>query len=398
MMKRVLILNGSFCEEPIIKKAKEMEYYVITTGNAPDLEGHQFANEYIPCDYSNKEAVLQLVKDNNIEGIISCANDFGVLTAAWVCEQMGWKGHDTYENAVLMHHKDKFKQYCKEHNIPSPISTVFTDKSVAVNFCETAEYPIIIKANDLTGGKGINRANNFEEARIALDTAFEMSRDKHIVVEPFIEGTQHTFATFVIDKKVVASTSCNCYSPINPYLIQSETFPADSIDRHREELIQIVENMCQDLNLANGIFALQYMMKDDRVYIIEMMRRPFGNDFLTLCSLTTGFDMVEGHIRSQLNLSCQELIDRKHNPEMKYCGHHGIMADRNGYVLGYQMPEDIARHVYRSVDMIRDGEPLLIDDYTKERVAYIYYQYSNRDEMNAAVARFNERISVQYEG
>ena len=81
-MKKVLVLNGSVCEEPIIKKAKEMGYYVVTTGNAPELVGHQFADEYIPCDYSDKEAILELVKRNHMEGIISCANDFGVLTAA----------------------------------------------------------------------------------------------------------------------------------------------------------------------------------------------------------------------------------------------------------------------------------------------------------------------------
>ena len=108
--KRVLVLNGSFCEAPIIKKAKEMGMYVITTGNAPNLIGHQYADEYIPADYSDKEKVLQIVKDNDIEGVISCANDFGVLTAAYVAEQMGWPGHDKYEIAKLLHHKNLFKQ------------------------------------------------------------------------------------------------------------------------------------------------------------------------------------------------------------------------------------------------------------------------------------------------
>ena len=50
-MKKVLILNGSFCEVPIIKKAKELGYYVVTTGNMPNLVGHQYADEYIPADY-----------------------------------------------------------------------------------------------------------------------------------------------------------------------------------------------------------------------------------------------------------------------------------------------------------------------------------------------------------
>ena len=396
-MKRVLILNGSFCEEPIIKKAKEMGFYVITTGNAPDLVGHQFADEYIPCDYSDKEAILQLVKTNNIDGVISCANDFGVLTTAYVAEQMGWKGPDTYENAVLLHHKDKFKQYCKEHKIPSPVSEVFTDKSTAKKFCETAEYPIIIKANDLTGGKGINRADNMEEAEAALDTAFEMSRDKHIVVEPFIEGTQHTFETFVVEKKVVANTSCNCYSPINPYLIQSETFPADGINQHREELIRIVENICEDLDLSDGIFALQYMMKENKIYVIEMMRRPFGNDFLSLCSLTTGFDMVEGHIRSQLGMDCRDLVNQIKKPRMVYCGHHGIMAPRSGCVKSCEIPSEIEKHIFKKVAMIPVGKTLRIDDCLKERVAYIFYQYDDAEDMRNAVQKMNEVITVQYE-
>ena len=144
--KKVLVLNGSFCESPIIQKAKEMGMYVITTGNAPDLVGHQYADEYIPADYSDKEKVLQIVRDNDIEGVISCANDFGVLTAAYVAEQMGWPGHDKYETAKLLHHKNLFKQYVYEHNIPAPHSYCPADKEDALNYIKEIEYPIIVKA------------------------------------------------------------------------------------------------------------------------------------------------------------------------------------------------------------------------------------------------------------
>lgn len=170
--KRVLVLNGSFCEAPIIKKAKEMGMYVITTGNAPNLIGHQYADEYIPADYSDKEKVLQIVKDNDIEGVISCANDFGVLTAAYVAEQMGWSGHDKYEIAKLLHHKNLFKQYVYKHNIPAPHSYCPEDKADALNYIKQIEYPIIVKANDLTGGKGIRRANTYEEAVEAVDYSY----------------------------------------------------------------------------------------------------------------------------------------------------------------------------------------------------------------------------------
>ena len=85
-MKKILVLNGTISEVPIIKKAQEMGFYVITTGNMPELPGHQFSDEYICADYSDGKAILELVKNNEVEGIVSCANDFGAITAAYVSD------------------------------------------------------------------------------------------------------------------------------------------------------------------------------------------------------------------------------------------------------------------------------------------------------------------------
>ena len=89
-MKKLLILNGSHSEITLIQAAKQLGYYVITSGNNPQLMGHKYADEYIPADYSDKEKILQLVKENGIDRIVSCANDFGVITASYVAEKMGW--------------------------------------------------------------------------------------------------------------------------------------------------------------------------------------------------------------------------------------------------------------------------------------------------------------------
>lgn len=395
--KKILVLNGSFCEQPIIEKAKVMGYYVVSTGNDPKLIGHQFSDEYIPCDYSDKEAILKLVKDNEIEGIVSCANDFGVLTASYVCDKMGWDNRqDSYETSLTMHHKDRFKKFTYQNNIPAPISMRATSAEEARLIVGNMTFPIIVKANDLTGGKGIRRADNIKEAYKAIEYAFSASRDKVIVIEPFIVGTQHTFETFIVAGKPITYTSCNCYSPINPYLIQSETFPADDIEQYKDILLDIVKNICEKLKLKDGILALQYILSGGEVYVIEMMRRPFGNDFLSLCQLTTGFDMVEGHIRSQLGLECQSLVDQMHEPEMKFCGHHGIMASHNGSVTGYTIPEDIEKHIFKKIEMIKKDEPLFIKDSLKERIAYIYYKYDNKEEMHRDIMRLNNCIKIHY--
>ena len=118
-MKKVLFANGSYNEIPLIKSAKKLGYYVITSGNDSKGEGHQYADEYIACDYSNKEALLKIAEDNHVDAICSCGNDFAAISAAYVAEKMNLPGHDSYENSRFFHEKNKFKELCKALNLPT---------------------------------------------------------------------------------------------------------------------------------------------------------------------------------------------------------------------------------------------------------------------------------------
>ena len=380
-MKKILILNGSLCEQPIIVKAKEMGYYVVTSGNMSELMGHSYADEYVPCDYSDKEAVLKLVKDNNIEGIISCANDFGVITAAYVAEAMGWQGHDTYENAMLIHHKASFKKYCEDHNVPSPHTSSFFEKEKALEYAEKCEYPIIIKANDLTGGKGVHKASTKAEAKEAIDIAFDMSKDGHIVIEPYIDGKQQSIDTYLINGKVVSVSSCDSYSYVNPYLIQAETLPASGIENYQYQLVKIIEDMASDLQLNDGIFCLQYIVKDNQPYIIEGMRRIFGNQFTCLLERITGFPWNEAYIRTALNLGYDGM--KVEEPSTKGCGHYSIMSKENGKILDYHVSKALQDHVYKEIEMLKIGDR--IDDYLNQRIKYLFYEYGDIDEMRRII-------------
>lgn len=391
--QRLLILNGSLSELPLIQKAKDLGFYVVTTGNMPGLIGHTFADEYIPADYSDKKAILSLVKENRIDRIVSCANDFGVLTACYVAEQMGWPGHDSYENALTLHHKDRFKQFIQDLGIRCPISTVLKGKEEAYRYAEVAEYPIIVKAIDLTGGKGIKRAGTVSEAFDAIDNAFNRSRSDSIVIEPYIQGVQQSIDTFVRDGKVIASASNDCYMPINPYLIQSETLPARGIERIQDELHSFIELICSTLHLKDGMFTLQYIVKDDEPYVIEMMRRCLGNQFLTVAGKITGFPWEEALVRAETGMALDDIS--ADDPPARYAGHHGIMGCRNGKISGYHIDPELQANIFQTIEMMRPGDS--ISDYMNERVAYIYYTFDSREEIDKIASKLNQLAYVEYE-
>ena len=389
---RLLILNGSISEIPLIEQGKKLGYEVITTGNDSRLIGHPFADKYIPADYSDYNAILSLVNEYEIDRIVACANDFGVITASYVAEKKHWPGHDTYENACILHQKDRCKDLIQKLGIRTPISHAFDNREMAAQYVRSAEYPLIVKATDLTGGKGIMRADNLEEALIAIDNAFSCSRKKSIVIEPFIVGTQQSIDTFVIDGKVCASVSNDVFCPINPYLIQSEILPAAGIEAIQDELHRYIELICYTLGLVDGMFTLQYIVRDGKPYIIELMRRCLGNQFLTVAHAVSGFPFEEALVRAEtgLDLSCLKW----EKPIAPVAGHHGIMAPKNGVVKGYTIDPILEPFIFKRVNLLLQYDG--IDNYMNQRIGYLYLKFPDHDVAIDIAKRLNDLIYVYF--
>ena len=56
-MKKILILNGSHSEIPLIKAALSYNLKIYITGTNKDAIGNKYGNDYIELDYSDKEKI-----------------------------------------------------------------------------------------------------------------------------------------------------------------------------------------------------------------------------------------------------------------------------------------------------------------------------------------------------
>jgi len=118
----LLIVGGGYADIPLILSAKKLGYHVITTGNRPNELGHLYSDEYHQADFSDIEAILTLSEQLKISAICACCNDFSALSSAYVAEKLGRPGHDSYETAKIIHHKDLYRQFALKHGISSPIA------------------------------------------------------------------------------------------------------------------------------------------------------------------------------------------------------------------------------------------------------------------------------------
>ena len=185
--KRLMLLGGIRYLLPVIKSAHEQGYYVITADYLPDNFAHKYSDEYINVSIVDKEAVLRVARDKQIDGIMSFGVDPGVVSAAYVQEKMGLPAFGPYHSVEILQNKDKFRAFLTEHGFNVPKAKGYS--SVDAAFADVAEwnYPVIVKPTDSAGSKGVTRVDGSVQMKDALVHAFEKSISGHIIVEDFIE-------------------------------------------------------------------------------------------------------------------------------------------------------------------------------------------------------------------
>ena len=113
--KKLLLLGGLQYLLPVIEEAHKLGVYVITADYLPDNIAHKYSDEYVNVSIINKEAVLKVAQEKEIDGIMSFAVDPGVVTAAYVAEQMGLPFQCSYKSASILQDKTWLRKFIADN-------------------------------------------------------------------------------------------------------------------------------------------------------------------------------------------------------------------------------------------------------------------------------------------
>ncbi len=92
------------------------------------------------------------------------------------------------------------KELCRTYNIPTGAFRYFDQAAPARAYVAEQGAPIVIKADGLTGGKGVTVATSVEEAISAIDAAFAGKfgdAGRSLVIEEFLVGEEASFHVLV---------------------------------------------------------------------------------------------------------------------------------------------------------------------------------------------------------
>ena len=229
--KKLMLLGGIRYLLPVIKAAHEQGYYVITADYLPDNIAHQYSDEYVNVSIIDKEAVLKIAREKEIDGIMSFGVDPGVIAASYVQNQMGLPSFGPFESVDILQHKDKFRSFLTENGFNVPWAYGFSSEIEAWESRKKFTYPLIVKPTDSAGSKGCTRVDCEGELMTAIQYAFKFSITSHIIIEEFLEkkGCSSDTDSYAQDgqlKFVSFSAQRFDSNAVNPYTPSAYSWPS----------------------------------------------------------------------------------------------------------------------------------------------------------------------------
>lgn len=374
--QKLLLLGGSHAEVPLIQAAQRLGFHVITTGNRALDIGHRFSDQYIFGDFSNSDEMLQIARGLNIDAVCSGCNDFAAISASYVADVLSLGGHDTPQLCSLIHHKDTFYSFSKSCGVPVPSTIEVHSLEEARGVAGELGFPILLKPVDLTGGKGISKITSIQELSIAWETATSISRSSNLVLQRFIEGTNHAVSVLIKSGNVVFQFFDNEHYYANKYMVGGASFPSSISDTTRNAISNSISKLVKELNMVDGLLHLQFIVDDsENHFFIDVCRRAPGDLYIELVELAAGVPYPELIVRAECSIPFEVV---PHSVPHKHVGRLCLTPPHTGVLRSDPMfigPGTLIQHI----SLLGPGD--LIDRADIQKIGIYHIEFADVDDM-----------------
>lgn len=392
MSKRALILGGSHSDLPLIESCLLSGVEVVTTGNRPDHPGHWQANKYVPADFQDCQAMLELAKSENVTAILPGANDFALISTSYVSERLGLPGYDSYETTLTLHLKDKFKQLASSLGLPTcRYQTVYESELANGTFNTALSFPMIVKPVNLTGGKGMTRVKTPVELSSAMSYAFGVSQEPTVVLEEWFDGTLHSYSTYIQNGRVVFEYFDTEICAYQEFLVSTSMSACHLSYMAKQALKDAAEAVADRLSLVDGVLHCQFLSDGKQIRILEYTRRMSGDLYSKVVQLVRGFRHNDLYVYPALGVRTPALWDSV-GKTLPWVVRHCVTSDQNGYFDGIAISNSIRPFILSLTPHIQAGSRVTGDG--RSKVATVILSFPTKLVMQQAAATMKELCQV----
>lgn len=305
-MKKIMIIGAGLLQSFVIKRAKELGYITICVDADPNAVGFKYADYFKVINIVDKEACLEYAEEMEIDGVLTAATDYGVLTASYIAQEMNLNGNK-YEVCEIIKNKYKTRELLAKNKVDSMTEFYeITNINQLDDILEKINLPVIVKPCDGSGSRGIKKIASKFELKEACKDALDCSLSKRVLIEQFIDGYEYGVESFIVDGKVNILSIMHKTMTKDPIYAELGHCSVSGLPLEVEENIEKkVVNTINALGITTGAVNMDLLVdKNYNVYIIDIGARMGGNLIGShIVPLSTGIDYVGNMIRLALRES-----------------------------------------------------------------------------------------------
>lgn len=309
-MKKLLINGAGRGNLGIFLAAKNMGVYTIVTGMAgPCLA---LADKSYPEVHpGHPDEVLKVAEQEKVDGVVITCNDMGLESVGRCNDVLHLQGISE-ESARCAANKLLMKEKLVAHGVRTARFMNVHNETELDNAVKNLKFPVIVKATDLQGSRGICIVREEKELKTAYAEVMSLTHKDSCIVEEFIEGIEFGAQAFVYNGEVLFvlphgddTVMCKTAVPVGHYMpyVMSETLSADVGLQARKAIAA--------LELNNCAVNIDFISRGDQAYIIELTGRGGANGLTDITSKYFGINYYEMMVVTALGGDPRKVFSKK---------------------------------------------------------------------------------------
>ena len=304
--KKLMILGASYSQIPLIEAAKRLGITTIAASIPGDYQGFRHADERVYVDISDPEAVVREAARLGIDGVATCGLDLGMAAIGAVCENMHLPGPSA-EAARKASNKWNMKQALTEAGVQTARFFCIRSRKALEDALKNLPFPVILKAVDQMGSRGIFRCETVEEVYENYEKTMAATKKDYCLIEEFIEGEIFGVEAMIQDGQIVYMLPNNieAFQSTTPTPI-GHSVPFAELDILGAQIEEQTRKAIYAIGLDNCPVNCDFIKKDGKVYVVELTGRSGATGLSEMVSIYYGIDYYEMIVRVALGMPVKE--------------------------------------------------------------------------------------------
>lgn len=300
--KKLAIIGGGYMAKIYAENAREMGIVTYAFSLKSGVIDKKAFDYVYDVNILDKENVLQLCKQINIDGIVA-TTELTISTAAYVAEMMRLVGIPYSVAEVIT---DKYRNRVVTHDVANLLHPKYCEVKSYEEILELDySYPLVLKPISKGGKRGVIVIENKDDIKKAFTYALQDSGNAlPFIIEEYIDAEMEcSVESLSYEGKhyIVQITEKVTSGP--PHCVELGHHQPASLSG---EMIKKVQNVISlglsAIGIKNGPCHTEVRIKGKDIYLVEFNARPGGDHIaFPLTELSTGYPYIKGAIRIAIN-------------------------------------------------------------------------------------------------